>query len=179
LNRILPMPETPFGKTGADLHLFNLVPLYGRVKSLPESGGSYRAHGANHFHSESLATEQMRKTIRRSTVNHRFLYKHAIELNMKNIPARPSDILSVTYIANRLASLQLDPERHPLRHDTRRRLVWLGLKASKRRFDLPVRVRLVYMAWFVVTSLSPRLLAGWMVSLVFFPSQRRGLRRLI
>lgn len=178
LEQILPMPETPFGRVGADLHLFNLTPLYGRVKSLPGAGGAYRSHGSNHFHRDALSLAQVRKTIRRSNVNHRYLYRHARRLGF-SVPAHPSDILSVTFIVNRVASLKLDPLQHPIQDDSAVRLLWLGVKASLRRFDLPLRVRAVYMAWFAVACLAPSRFTERLVGLVFFPHQRRRLGRLV
>ncbi|MBA2452314.1 MAG: hypothetical protein H0V47_04040 [Chloroflexia bacterium] len=88
-------------------------------------------------------------------------------------------MLSVTYLINRIASLKLEPERHPIEGDSRARLLRLGIVASARRFDLPLRTRALYMAWFIAAVLSPKTLTMWLVSTAFYPERRGVLSKLV
>jgi glycosyltransferase involved in cell wall biosynthesis len=178
LRRILPMPETSFCRTGADLYLINLAPLYGPVASLPAVGGRYRVHGQNHDYTTQLNMDRVRTTIRRTAINRQFIVRHAQQLGLLNASAG-DDLLSVTYLANRVASLRIDPARHPIKGDTRTRLAWLGIKESSRRFDLPRHTRLVFMIWFVAAAVGPARMTRWLLETAFFPQQRSNVNKLI
>lgn len=178
LQQIFPMPETHINKTGADLYLINLAPLFGLVVSLPAIGGRYRVHGQNHDYTGRLDMDGVRRTIRRTAINHQFIVHHAQQLGLHNVSSG-DDILSVTYLANRMASLRIDPMRHPLKEDTRTRLVWLGIKESSRRFDLPPQTRLLFMIWFVAAAVGPARMTKWLLETAFFPEQRGGVNKLI
>jgi glycosyltransferase involved in cell wall biosynthesis len=179
LRQILPVPEALYRSTGADLYLYNLAPLFGLVKSLSEVGGRYRIHGANRYYTSEISTKQMHQTITCSAANHEYLVYHANKLHLANVPRRGSDILSVTFLVNRLASFKLDPTQHPIKGDTTIKLAWLGIIASMRRVDVPVRTRLLYMLWFVAAAGSPRPLTRWLVMNVFYVERRGLLGRLV
>jgi hypothetical protein len=121
----------------------------------------------------------MRQIITRSTANHEHIVKHAKKLHMASVPPRGSDILSVTFLVNRIASLKLDAAHHPIRGDSTIKLAWLGIVASARRVDVPVRVRLLYMLWFVTAAGSPKSLMRWLVMNVFQLEHRGFLNRLV
>jgi glycosyltransferase involved in cell wall biosynthesis len=178
LERIFPIPETHISRTGADLYLINLAPLFGLVVSLPAVGGRYRVHGQNHDYTGRLDMDSVRRTIRRTAINHQFIVHHAQQLGLHNVSSA-DDILSVTYLANRMASLKIDPARHPLEGDTRIRLAWLGIKESSRRFDLPPHTRMLFMTWFIVAAVGPARMMKWLLETAFFPEQRGGVHKLI
>jgi glycosyltransferase involved in cell wall biosynthesis len=178
LQQILPMPETHISKTGADLYLINLAPLYGSVVSLPIVGGRYRAHSQNHDYSTQINMDHLRRMIRRTASNHQFIVQHARQLGLP-VVSDSAEILSVTYLASRLASLRIDPASHPLKEDTSTRLVWLGVKEASRRFDLPRHTRLLFMIWFVAAAVGPPRMTKWLFETAFFPEQGGGVHQLI
>jgi hypothetical protein len=178
LEQIFPMPDTHISKTGADLYLINLAPLFGPVASLPEIGGRYRAHGENNDYTGRLDMDRLRRTIRRTASNHQFIVDHARRLDLHCVPT-DGEILSVTYLASRLASLKIDPEHHPVKEDTSARLVRLGIKVASRRFDLPRRTRALFMIWFVAAAVGPARLTRWLFETAFFPEQGSDVNRLL
>jgi hypothetical protein len=121
----------------------------------------------------------MRDVIARTTVNHTYIKRHAEILKLPGSPRDSSDILSVTFLINRLASLKLEPERHANIDDSILGLLRLGTKASFRRFDLPVRTRLLYTVWFLAAGLSPKRVTRWLVTMAFDPEHRGVLNKLV
>ncbi len=184
LRQILPVPDAkqiPNGvvdPAGADLYLFNLAPLFGPVVSLPTIGGRYRIHGNNQYFAKGVDLSLVRRMIYRTAANHDFIVRHARELGISDVPCRGEDILSITYLANRIASLKLDPENHPIGRDTSLRLAMSGVRLSARRFDLSRSMRLLYMAWFLVAAFGPSRLTMRLVDLAHHPEKRPDLGRL-
>jgi glycosyltransferase involved in cell wall biosynthesis len=179
LREILPMPVLNPGYAWADLYLYNLAPLFGPIKSLATPGGCYRVHESNHYFSPHLDLGRIRQMMLSTRDNRQHIVKFARRLGLPNVPPRAEDILSVTYMVNRVASLRLDPPTHPIVSDSRLRLARLGLRASKLRYDVPLRVRVAYMAWFVAAVYSPRPVTRWLVTQVFYPQKRGPLARVV
>lgn len=178
LREIMPMPLNG-GRTGADRYLFNLVPLFGTVVSLPSTGGRYRAHGSNSFYSSSLSLDRVRDNITRTVFYREYLFKHAQRLGLPHVPRKSAHIISVMCIANRMTSLRLEPDKHPIAGDSRFRLARLGIIAASRRFDLSRRTRALYMGWFVAAAFGPEKLTRWLVVQVFYPERRGLLGKLV
>jgi glycosyltransferase involved in cell wall biosynthesis len=179
LEQILPMPESPNNRTSADYYLLNLAPLFGPIASLTAVGGRYRVHGQNHAYTTKLDLRCVRSTISRTATNHQSIVRHAQQLGMPTVPRNGDDILSVTYLANRVASLKIDPMHHPVKGDTRSRLLWLGIVESSRRFDLPLRTRALFMIWFAAAVLGPARMTRWLYETAFFSEQSSGLNKRI
>jgi glycosyltransferase involved in cell wall biosynthesis len=179
LREILPMPVLNPGYAWADLYLYNLAPLFGPVQSLAAAGGCYRVHESNHYFSPNLDLGRIRQMMLSTRDNRHHIIEFARRLGLPNVPPRAEDILSVTYMVNRVASLRLDPPTHPIVSDSRLQLARLGLQASKQRFDVPLRVRVVYMAWFLAAVFSPRPVTRWLVTQVFYPQKRGPLARVV
>ena len=172
LRHILPTPEPQHDSVGADLYLFNVAPLYGLIKSLASPGGCYRVHGANLHYTSGIDTNQMRRVISRSVANREYLLRHAQKLCIPNLPASGSQILSVTLLINRLASIKLEPQNHPIDGDAAIKVAWLGILASMRRDDVRFRTRALYTLWFVAAAASPKPLTRWLVSRAFNVDRR-------
>jgi glycosyltransferase involved in cell wall biosynthesis len=172
LDRLLPMPEDE--RTAADRHLLNLAPLLGTVGALDGVGGSYRVHGRNAFHTAGLDLDRVRHTLHHTERTHRELGRLAAELGLVASPAdaRPR---SVTDLAQRLASLRLDPPRHPIAGDRRLALALQGMGAALRRSDLPARGRLLYAGWFVAMAGAPRGVARRLVERLMSAWRTAGL----
>jgi glycosyltransferase involved in cell wall biosynthesis len=173
LREILPMPE-PAYRLCADYYLSNVAPLFGEVLALDEVGGDYRVHGANNHHAAAIDLEQTRQLIARTGQTHAQIRRWADVLGLPGFPPADREVLSVTFLAHRLASLRLDPARHPIRRDRRARLVRLGVAAARRRRDLAGWAQLAYIAWFMALALAPRPLARWLAARLFFPAAGRA-----
>jgi hypothetical protein len=98
---------------------------------------------------------------------------------MLGLTCGPGEILSVSYIANRMASMRLGVERHPISSDSRWRLVKLGVAAAMRRFDISIGLKFAFILWFITMALVPKPLARLFARQFFFPEERKGLNLLL
>lgn len=173
LRRIFPIPVSAY-RICADYYLSNLSPLLGRVAALDTVGGYYRVHTANHHHTARLDPERTRQNIVRTVCTHTQLQVTAQRLGLIGAADGRVAALSVTFPANRLVSLRLDPARHPLPSDTRLDLARQGIWAAWRRPHLALPARVMYSAWFLAVAYAPH--AGavrWLAKQLFFPAARR------
>jgi hypothetical protein len=177
LRRILPIPEREYPVTGADWYLVHLTALLGRVISLDSVGARYRVHGANSYELEasSLDLEHLRQAIGFAASTSRELLRLADELGL----ARPERILSIADLANRMASLKLEPSRHPLPGDRRLGLVADAVRAARRRDGVSPAMKAAFVAWFAAMAAAPRGLARRLAELFMFPERRRALNGLL
>jgi glycosyltransferase involved in cell wall biosynthesis len=177
LRRIFPIPECDYPFCGADWYLVHLTPLLGQVASLEEVCASYRVHGRNSYEplEPRLDLKHVRETIVYADATTPALARLADELGQE----RPDQILSVSDLANRLVSRKLEPSRHPIGGDSRRRLVVDGLRAASRRFDVSWPMRALFAAWFVIAAISPRPLTRRLGELFLFPKRRTSVNGLL
>jgi glycosyltransferase involved in cell wall biosynthesis len=177
LRRILPIPEREFALC-ADLYLVHLTPLLGRVVSLEEVGAYYRVHGDNRHASQEprLDLDHVRQTVAYSAATIRALERLTDELGLE----RPyAQILSVADLANRLVSLKLEPELHPIQRENVWRLALEGMRAATRRFDVSSVMKLLYIGWFGIMAGAPRPLARRGAERFLFPERRERLNPLL
>jgi hypothetical protein len=177
LRRIFPIPEHEF-HAGADWYLQHLTPLFGPVVSLDEVAARYRVHGANSYEPAAAVLDlgHVRKAVVYAAATRRELERVADELALQ----RPrGGTLSVADIANRMISLKLDPERHPLPGESIGGLLARGVRAAGRRFDASPPLRLLFMAWFVSFAVAPRALARRLAERFLFPERRPRLNRVL
>jgi Glycosyl transferase family 2 len=177
LRRILPIPEQAYPTTGADWYLVHLTALLGRVVSLDAIGAGYRVHGGNDYELEqaSLDLRHVRQAVEFAETTSRELLRLAGELGQ----ARPGRILSIADLANRMASLKLDPKRHPIASDSAAGLLHDSLCACRRREDVSPAMKALFVAWFAAMAVAPRRLARRLAELFMFPARRRSLNRLL
>jgi Glycosyl transferase family 2 len=175
--QLFPIPEERF-RLCADRYLVHLAALLGPVASLDSVGGRYRVHGANSYEPQSsvVSVENVRNSVDYATEVSVELERVADRIGLTR---SPGPILSVADIANRLISLRLDPAQHPRRDDTRWGLLVAGIRATSRRADVRLPLRVLYDVWFLAMSVAPEpvvtRLAGWFL----YPSRRRGLNALL
>ena len=176
LHQVMPIPEDRYGSAGADWYLVHLTSLIGPVFFLDSLEACYRVHSANIYEqgSNTLNLEHIRQTIRYCQITSDYLQKYA---KKNGLVDQPTEILSVSDIANRLVSLRLSPEYHPITSDTRLRLLMMGAKAAFRRFDISNKLKILFLSWFIMMAIAPRpigvILARWFL----FPQQRGKLNQ--
>jgi glycosyltransferase involved in cell wall biosynthesis len=177
LRRIMPIPEDEFA-TSADWYLRHLIALLGDVVSLREVCASYRVHGSNGYalSAPALDLEHIRQTVRYAAATRRHLERLAGELGL---PAAPGPILSVADLANRVVSLKLDRDAHPLRDDRVKRLTLAGAGAALRRFDVRWPMKLLFIGWFFAMALAPRRVARTLAELFLFPERRMPINSVL
>jgi glycosyltransferase involved in cell wall biosynthesis len=177
LREIMPIPEQAYPVCGADWYLIHLTTLLGNVISLEEVGGAYRIHGGNSYEPDSprLDLAHVRETIVYARETSAELLRLADRLGMPH----PDRILSLADLGNRLVSLRLEPERHPIPSDRRGRLLGDSVRAAQRRSNVSAAMKLVYVAWFAAIALAPKSLVRRLALLFFFPESRSSLNDLL
>jgi len=178
LRQIMPIPEKSYGRVGADWYLSHLTSLLGPVFFLDRIEACYRVHRSNHFElsNPTLDVDHIRQTILYCRTTNQYLQQYADRFGLTY---RPGEILSVSYIANRMASLRLEVEHHPLFGDTRWRLVKLGTVAAMRRFDVSMGLKFAFILWFIAMALVPKSLARLFARQFFFPEEHKRLNLLL
>lgn len=176
LRRIMPMPEEPF-RSCADWYLVHLTALLGRVVSLQQVLGCYRLHGANNYEPQNadLDLDHIRETIRYSDATAEELLELATELDLPH----PRRILSLADLANRMISVRLAPESHPRPEDRAGELLRAAWGAVRRRDNVGLAMKAMFVAWFAAMAVAPRAPARRLAVLFLFPERRPGLNRIL
>jgi glycosyltransferase involved in cell wall biosynthesis len=173
LKKIFPIPEQPY-RILADYYLVHLTTLCGSIVSLDQVCAYYRVHGANNY--EALASRidlpHIRSTLVYADQTRHYLQQFAERLNLSD---RPTEILAVSYVANRITSLKLEPDQHPIVGDTAGKLFRLALIAISRRSDVAWPMKGMFGVWFALMVIAPKSLAHWLAEAFFFPERRTRL----
>lgn len=177
LREIAPIPTEDYPVSGADWYLVHLTALLGPIRSLGEVLASYRVHGRNSYEPQQaeLSLDHVRKAIVRSEPTARALLALAERLQVPH----PERILSIADLANRVTSLKLDPDRHPIAGDRLWGLVADSVRAARRRDNAGLAMRAMFVGWFVAMAAAPRPLAAKLANLFMFPERRSSLNRLL
>lgn len=177
VRRILPIPEDAYPVTGADWYLVHLTTLLGRVVSLDSVGAGYRVHGANSYELDASRIDlaHLRQAIEFAAATSRELLRLADELG----EPRPDRILSIADLANRMASVKLEPALHPIPGDRPGRLLVDSVRAAGRRGNVSPAMKAMFVGWFAAMALSPRPLARRLAELFLFPERRTSLNRVL
>jgi hypothetical protein len=175
LQRICPIPEGDY-RILADWYLVHLSTLLGRIVSIDEVCASYRVHGENNFEHESaeLNLDRLRNNIRLARPTEESLARLADEVGLQ----RPPQIVSVADLGNRMISLKLEPDLHPIASDSLRGLLRKASRAVPRRHDVSPAMRAMFAGWFAAMALAPRRLARQLALLFLFPERRSSVNRL-
>ncbi|MDX6603890.1 MAG: hypothetical protein QOF23_399 [Solirubrobacterales bacterium] len=177
VRELLPIPESDYPHCGADWYLVHLGALVGSSAALDEVCAEYRIHGQNGYELDTpyLDLDHIRDAIVYATATCRSLEHRADMIGLK----RPDPILSLSDLANRLVSLKLAPDLHPVPGDTSRGLVIASMRAVRRRFDVSWPMKAIFVAWFVLEASAPRPLSHRLAELFLFPERRRSFNRLL
>ncbi len=173
LERVVPIPEQIF-RQGADGYLVRAVAFLGRVQAIDRPLSRYRRHGRNdsdYGDSPEAIGRALRKRItfarnefdvvRQIAPRHGF--KVATELGQRD----------ENYLLARLASVVVEPDKHPIPGDSRQRLL-LPLLAAQWRIPSPWWRRLVATMITLALALLPRPIAWRLFVWRHTPSARPG-----
>lgn len=177
LRDLLPIPEADYPRCGADWYLVHLTALSGSAAALDEICAEYRVHGGNGYEldAKQLDLGYVRDAIAYAAATFRSLERRADEIGLE----RPDPLLSLSDLGNRLISLRLAPEEHPIPDDTRLGLLLASIRAVHRRFDISVWMKAMFLAWFSAEAVLPRPFAHRLAELFLFPDRRRALNGLL
>ena len=171
-SRFCLFPEDGYPVCGADWYLAHISPFFGPVVFLDDIGACYRVHGSNQYTSERLDLKQIRQSIVFMRTTLTYIEQTALRMGLLGGVHGPDQILSFSYIAQRMISVTLEPRLHPLPGERRWPLVRLGVAALARRFDVTVGLKLAMLAWLVCMAIAPRRVA-WYVAEQFMVPERR------
>lgn len=177
VRRILPIPAADYPRSGADWYLVHLTALLGEAALLDEVCAEYRVHGGNAYElaRDRIDLGHVREAIVFAAATTRSLEALADELGLEH----PRPILSCADLANRLVSLRLEPGRHPVPGERRGALLADAVRATRRRFDVSIAMKVALLAWFTLEAVVPRRLARPLAELFLFPARRSGFNRLL
>jgi glycosyltransferase involved in cell wall biosynthesis len=177
VRRILPIPESDYPRCGADWYLVHLSALLGTAAAIDDVCAEYRAHGDN-------AYEMDRTDLDLGHVRDSIAYASATTVHLSALArevaiAHSEPILSVADLANRLVSVKLEPDLHPIDGDRPWALARQSVRAVGRRFDVAWPMKAMFVSWFGVMAIVPRGLARRLAELFLFPERRRFANRLL
>jgi hypothetical protein len=164
LDEIMPIPD--HHQRAADVYPMGIAGITGRVRPIPEVLGSYRKHGGNM--SESSGTVSLRKL-------HHMIEIHVWREAMQaaNAPrygfcAKPDRLRFLPGMCKqRLISLRLRPDLHPVRSDSVARLLLAGVWGSLIYDHMPARKRLASVCGFLALAVAPRSMLKRHLDLLF------------
>lgn len=175
LRHILPMPEPAF-RICADYYLSRVNALLGPVRSLDEVGAYYRYHGENRFFRPLIDLDQIRDHIVLARAAQYYIRYAAEALGIDGYPGEVDPVPDETDFAQRIISLKLDGQWHPIHDDNMVALCWQGSRAALRRSTLSAPMRVVHVLWFIAMLVAPDWCAHALAEL-FFPEQHSTLSR--
>ncbi len=177
LRRILPIPERDYPLSGADWYLVHLSALLGEVAAIDQVCAEYRAHGANAYELDrsELDMGHVRDSIAFASVTAAGLARLADQIGLRH----PDPILSVSDLANRVISLKVEPRLHPVPGDRLPALLADSVRAVRRRFDVALPMKAMFLCWFALMAIAPRPLARRLGEVFLFPERRRRVNRLL
>jgi glycosyltransferase involved in cell wall biosynthesis len=157
LAEILPIPESEF-RISADGYLVTLIPFYGQIVSIEEPLGGYRQHGSNLWStSDGVTSERFIKSIKHDFLKYKLLRDKASELGYEV----PQDLGLCDYfhLQDRLSSLRLAPQNHPVPLDSQLILAYKGFLAVWKDSDFSRKRKLILSTWFLWVGVMPQALA--------------------
>jgi glycosyltransferase involved in cell wall biosynthesis len=154
LDRLLPLPE-PIWRQAADTSLEIIAPFLGDVVSIRKTLGCYRIHESNHgMLTGDLDARKLRVKIIIDLQREWALREFARESGFtvpRNWAARDP-----AHLKYRLASLRVDPTRHPLLDDRPMPLMVAGIRSTWRNRGYNLRGKLFHTIWFPLAALLPQ-----------------------
>jgi len=168
LDRIMPVPEQDF-RQGADGYLATVAPLHGDVTSIDDCLGAYRIHGANHSVFAEKLGQRARWRIQHDFHRLEALSDQATEIGLEVPP--DIGLRDPVHLEERLASLCIDRDQHPITDDSRFSLATAGAVASL-EMKTSLRRRAMQAAWFLSAGILPRRMAKAVLSWKLVASSR-------
>ncbi len=152
LEQVLPMPEAEW-RRAADAYLCTHATFRGELVTLSRPFGFYRVHSNNLTASTTFDLRRLRATLGEleplMKLVKRLADENGLKLRKKWMLWNPG------YISGRLASLKLEPERHPYPGETTLGLGLQGIRASVGHPPFTLRKRFFYAAWFTMAPMLP------------------------
>jgi glycosyltransferase involved in cell wall biosynthesis len=176
LEKVFPLDSSE-DKT-ADSPCLAAAPFLGDVVTIAKPLVSYRVHGQNHGAMASMDAHRFGAEVARARWRFRYAQRMAASVGIAvNDSAANRSMSALPY---RLSSLRLDPERHPIAHDTVAKVLRDTVRASFVPQGLGPRARAALLLWTSLVASTPQPLSARLILWRFAPSTRpRVLRRAL
>lgn len=165
LKQLMPIPA--YFRIGCDKYLADTTPLLGSIVSFPTAGGDYRVHGKNNFTGNAsdigIIRDQVLWTMESDNEIRRVCRQIGIDY-----PTDSLQPLDVAFICQRLASLRLAPEQHPIKTDKRLALVVRGIHAAIAHPQHSIKHKAKRVAWILGVGLGTKKTAHKFVDRFYF-----------
>jgi hypothetical protein len=181
LERLVPIPENePLFVNHNDGYLNPLTAFCGPIASLEEELGAYRLHGSNQWaYTSEIDTSKLHERLRHELARERYLHE-AAHRQGRSLPS-PLMVRNSGHLLQRLASLKLDRQTHPVPNDSVARLLLALPGAALRNPELSLGERAFVLANGFAIGLLPASLArapiGWALASRPRPRWLRALAR--
>jgi glycosyltransferase involved in cell wall biosynthesis len=168
LSSILPVPEKEFQGAGGG-YLVTVAPFCGRIVPIDDPLGAYVVHGTNYWTGpvgRVAEPERFRRNLQHDSDRYEALRRRAAEPGIVVGPR-----LGPQHLTDRIGSLVMDPQGHPVPGDSRLALAlrgaWANLDAS-----LAMARRALLAMWFLALGVLPRAWAAKLLSWRLDPVSR-------
>jgi glycosyltransferase involved in cell wall biosynthesis len=175
LARVLPLPEELF-RISADIGLVRACALCAPVVSLSGPGGRYRSHGGNYYNRGELDVRKLESDVRRFADFQRYVRTFAQEAGVEGYPDDGGTIDDTVFAIQRLLLVRLGDRQSRLPGDTRMGTGLSGMRATLRRPDVGLAVKLPLVAWFGLMTALPRPLAERFANRTLFQQNLRAVK---
>jgi len=157
LEKVMPIPENDF-RISADGYLVAVVPFFGQVVAVDEALGARRRHGSNLWSPQVAGWEEkLHKSLQHDDLRYRYIAQTATALGY---PVQPNlGLRDYSHLMNRMGSLRMAPEYHPISNDSSLVLAWHGFWSTLKRSPLPPKRKLIVSLWFLWAGIMPKPLA--------------------
>ena len=168
LNGIFPISDE-FDYAG-DSYTLAAAPVLGDVQTVARPLASYRVHGRNDGAMMTLDVSRFSAEVKRAYSRYEYAYGLARQAGLR--PTIDAVRFSLSTIPYRLVSLVLAPQKHPVKGDSRRRIVFDAIRAVFVPQGVTIIPRLALSLWTVLVALLPRNLAETMIRWRFVATSR-------
>jgi glycosyltransferase involved in cell wall biosynthesis len=167
LERLFPLDPARFRYSDGPMNA--VAPLYGEVEAISEVLGQYRMHGANQWGRREFDPTVYTRAVAHNLAIDVYIAEHARSLGITSRPALSDH--APWAMQYRMASIKLQPERHPL-PESAAHVMRLGLQSALESTTLSPAQKSTIIPWFVLMAVAPRKLAEELAKLRFNPSYR-------
>jgi glycosyltransferase involved in cell wall biosynthesis len=154
LEQLLPIPAERIFKS-PDGYVNKMAPLFGAVHTLNMILGAYRVHGRNAWAQpgDHINPASLSRWVRFDALIHAEFVQRA---GQAGYTVKPYDRLNnPQMLENRLLSLRLAPNEHPISEDRRIGLAIRGLRSAVAARNVSTIGRLSWMVWFLIIGGAP------------------------
>lgn len=170
LEKIGAIPEAEFRHCG-ESYWVNLAPFYGPLVSIEQCMGAYRMHGNNDWGvTQEADLQKFGKYVKSDLQRYELLADKAPAFGY----AFPADCAERDYLhlRNRIISLRLNPETHPVPSDSSWVLTYKALRALWLYSELDFKRRLIWSIRLILMGLLPQGVSQQMIKWILVSQSR-------